>query len=752
MSNLKEAAKPPSGPATTGPPTPVQEEDRSVPTSRVELRRDMAKLRKSLTVGEHSFLESLVVHGNEIEVQIARKRLSDTTIFFPEEKEKADLDHRDDDGFGDSIAIGRGTYVGIEDDSPAIKDRSSVNSSIKVQQARHNRRSSEIHGRIWKAHENGLAVSVTSSRKSVMRRASSMSSRRNSSMEQTIRNSSFLSTSTQDLLLLGGPTNRQGEDNFRESISTIEQHQRMPFNSIDGISPILRKSIRRLPDNPSPSDGFQRRFDGFRRKSRTVSFTEDGQVPRPGAQSFSRRSSSRVSRATMQRLESDLTWGSESGASQTSTVQSFAALQHGKPVRSDSVASIPSLHRAVPVRSESVTSAVFSDVSDPAWSSLSDPAWSSLVAGDNPTPKQLQRHPHAAETPRPMILRQASRSVDQGEGVEVSGFNEDIDDVSKARLYASMLSMGELSTATSWDETVDRDPIFRDIRRTLSDDDNLSSYFLGNGDDASWDMNSDTEENPNAWDVLKDEYASGDGANGTLPFRILGTSADDVDSKPHVLSPPLMESLQNFLPYSLSEDNFWMKYSLVRDGASMHSLLQHIRGARYSIVALETSDGEVFGSFTSEPWRKNWNYFGTGESFLWRMRQSRNNSCHSIIDQAHLESELDVYPWTGENNSIQLCTHDMMAVGGGVPTNDKEDEVEPENKIAYGFGIALDRNLMQGTSCHCATFDSPPLSMMHQDGSPFEIMNLEVWTLTPSYSLEDAEKLELGKLFLSSHQ
>ena len=137
-------------------------------------------------------------------------------------------------------------------------------------------------------------------------------------------------------------------------------------------------------------------------------------------------------------------------------------------------------------------------------------------------------------------------------------------------------------------------------------------------EEESWDLDStDGNEHFDAWNVLKDEYAVGYGANNSLPFRILGTSADDVDAHPHVLSPPLMESLQNFFPYSISEDNFWLKYSLLRDGASMHTLLQHSRGAKYTIIALETVDGEVFGSFTADPWRKDWNYFGSGEAFLW---------------------------------------------------------------------------------------------------------------------------------------
>jgi hypothetical protein len=186
-------------------------------------------------------------------------------------------------------------------------------------------------------------------------------------------------------------------------------------------------------------------------------------------------------------------------------------------------------------------------------------------------------------------------------------------------------------------------------------------------DEASW-LDSEIDELEldyyDPWKVIEDEYVNGYGGGGTLPFLILGTSADDVDSQPHVLSPPLMESLQEFLPFGLMGENFWMKYSLVRDGASMVALLKAARGAKSSFLAIETVDGEVFGSFTTQPWRKNWNYFGGTESFLWRMQHSRKEKTKSIIDQAQMESEIEVYPYTGTNDHIQLCTHDKLAIGG----------------------------------------------------------------------------------------
>jgi hypothetical protein len=46
----------------------------------------------------------------------------------------------------------------------------------------------------------------------------------------------------------------------------------------------------------------------------------------------------------------------------------------------------------------------------------------------------------------------------------------------------------------------------------------------------------------------------------------------------------------------------------------------------------------------------------------------------SIIDQAQLESELYVYPWTGNNNCIQMFMRDKLAVGRGLPQSKSEGE------------------------------------------------------------------------------
>ena len=303
------------------------------------------------------------------------------------------------------------------------------------------------------------------------------------------------------------------------------------------------------------------------------------------------------------------------------------------------------------------------------------------------------------------------------------------------------------------------------------DKDDLSSA-------SSWGLSEGGFDHYDAWAVLKDEYADdfgfsyrdGVGENAATQadsdeesdnahlFKIIGTGADDVAAHPHVLSPPLMDSLLNFVPESLADQNFWLRFSLVRDGANLEILKRYVRAAPNTIPAIETTNGDVFGAFTSSPWRQSPSYFGSGQAFLWKMRYNRMTPCHSLFEQAHLESEIDVFFYSGLNDYVQLCTADKIAVGGGeLDTTGKEEHgndlaaapyVYFEEGEHYGFGIAIADDLLHGTSSPCATFRNPCLVNHSSRGEVFEIVNLEVWSFTPCESVDAAERLEMTKFFV----
>eukprot|EP00555_Chaetoceros_dichaeta_P004233 CAMPEP_0198261240 /NCGR_PEP_ID=MMETSP1447-20131203/10000_1 /TAXON_ID=420782 /ORGANISM="Chaetoceros dichaeta, Strain CCMP1751" /LENGTH=490 /DNA_ID=CAMNT_0043949093 /DNA_START=24 /DNA_END=1496 /DNA_ORIENTATION=+ len=236
-------------------------------------------------------------------------------------------------------------------------------------------------------------------------------------------------------------------------------------------------------------------------------------------------------------------------------------------------------------------------------------------------------------------------------------------------------------------------------------------------------------------------------------FPILGL-CDNIAEKDRILSPPMMDSLRKHLPFAVSEDNFWMKYNMSRDGASTHSLYNSVRQSSRTLIAIETTNGEVFGAFVSSPWRNSNTFYGSCEAFLWRMKESRFTPTSSLEEQIELESDVETFLWSTENRNVQFSSPGKLAIGGGCPKDD--DNKDGDKKIDWGFGIALDGELYEGTSSPCSTFGdstfgSPPLSKISPKGDIFEVSNMEVWTFTPCLSTDKAEQLEMGRMFVLSH-
>lgn len=115
--------------------------------------------------------------------------------------------------------------------------------------------------------------------------------------------------------------------------------------------------------------------------------------------------------------------------------------------------------------------------------------------------------------------------------------------------------------------------------------------------------------------------------DSSFSFFVIGTHRKDASCVPHVLAPPIMNALQKHLPTNCAESNFWLKYSLLRDGASTHSIESKTGLARNTILAIETLDGDVFGSFMIKPWiSSNNHYRRSGESFLWKLKERRSTT------------------------------------------------------------------------------------------------------------------------------
>ncbi|VEU33448.1 unnamed protein product [Pseudo-nitzschia multistriata] len=223
------------------------------------------------------------------------------------------------------------------------------------------------------------------------------------------------------------------------------------------------------------------------------------------------------------------------------------------------------------------------------------------------------------------------------------------------------------------------------------------------------------------------------------PFLILG--AEGNNTNPRVFTPEMMEALRGFMPIETSEHNFWLRFSLVRDGGSLTTLLSTIRASKYTMIGVETDHGEVFGSFTGSPWRIGSKWYGTSEAFLWRLKRSRYTSTKNSR-MPDFEREIEIYPCTEDDDLVQYCTEKTIAVGGG----GWQLNSCPYSNSDQGIGFMVDGDLVGGETSSCGTFANPRLARYTTSSSEFAIQNLEVWTITPCTHVENAAHMEMRNL------
>uniref|UniRef100_A0A3B5RBT7 Nuclear receptor coactivator 7b n=1 Tax=Xiphophorus maculatus TaxID=8083 RepID=A0A3B5RBT7_XIPMA len=152
-----------------------------------------------------------------------------------------------------------------------------------------------------------------------------------------------------------------------------------------------------------------------------------------------------------------------------------------------------------------------------------------------------------------------------------------------------------------------------------------------------------------------------------------------------------IEKLACRLPARVQGYLWRLVYSTEKHGTSLKTLYRNLLDVDSPVLlVVKDMDEQIFGAFSTHPFRVSEHFYGTGETFLYSF-------C----------PEIKVYRWTGENSYFVKGNTDSLQMGGG-----------------GHLGLWLDGELYRGTTTKCATFNNQPLSTQ-QD---FNIHSLEVWT------------------------
>ncbi|XP_062267226.1 nuclear receptor coactivator 7 isoform X1 [Platichthys flesus] len=195
-----------------------------------------------------------------------------------------------------------------------------------------------------------------------------------------------------------------------------------------------------------------------------------------------------------------------------------------------------------------------------------------------------------------------------------------------------------------------------------------------------------------SWEIItvdeakrRQSFGSYDGDLSVETLTILSESSD-------LLQDTHIEKLSCRLPARVQGYPWTLAYSTVKHGTSLKTLYRNLAMVDSPVLmVIRDMDGQIFGAFSTHPFKVSEHCYGTGETFLY-------NFC----------PEIKVYHWTGENSYFVKGNIDSLQMGGG----------------GGQLGLWLDAELYRGASTKCATFNNQPLSAQ-QD---FSIHSLEVWT------------------------
>ncbi|XP_022523652.1 nuclear receptor coactivator 7 isoform X2 [Astyanax mexicanus] len=152
-----------------------------------------------------------------------------------------------------------------------------------------------------------------------------------------------------------------------------------------------------------------------------------------------------------------------------------------------------------------------------------------------------------------------------------------------------------------------------------------------------------------------------------------------------------IEKLAARLPARVQGYPWRLAYSTVVHGTSLKTLYRNLGEVDCPVLlVIKDMDNQVFGTFSTHPFRVSEHYYGTGETFLYTF-----------------SPEIKVFRWTGENSYFVKGNLDSLQFGGG----------------GGHLALWLDADLNHGTTSKCSTFNNQPLSSQ-QD---FTVRILEVW-------------------------
>ncbi|KAK5852985.1 hypothetical protein PBY51_006812 [Eleginops maclovinus] len=195
-----------------------------------------------------------------------------------------------------------------------------------------------------------------------------------------------------------------------------------------------------------------------------------------------------------------------------------------------------------------------------------------------------------------------------------------------------------------------------------------------------------------SWEIITIDEAKRRQSFGSCDAELSVEALPILSDASDLMQDTHIEKLACRLPPRVQIYPWRLAYSTVKHGTSLKTLYRSLADVESPVLlVIKDMDNQIFGAFSSDPFKVSEYCYGTGETFLFSF-------C----------PEIKVYLWTGENSYFVKGNIDSLQMGGG----------------GGQMGLWLDAELYRGTTNKCATFNNQPLSTQRD----FNIHSVEVWT------------------------
>jgi hypothetical protein len=162
----------------------------------------------------------------------------------------------------------------------------------------------------------------------------------------------------------------------------------------------------------------------------------------------------------------------------------------------------------------------------------------------------------------------------------------------------------------------------------------------------------------------------------------------EFDIGSQIISKSEVTTIRKSLPVRFRKGEWSIAFQLQNDGTTYQTIFRNCEGRSGLVLIILTDRQEKIGCFLPQGLQKNKRYYGTGETFVFKVTP-----------------EFEAFRWSRKNENFVASSLDGIVVG------------------APDAAIWIDEQMLMGLSAECETFDSPILTSEER----FKVVDIEIW-------------------------